>query len=201
MIRIADNWREACEFADIEFREYNHIPDAQNALISAEDAYERGKINFNEMAEIFSNSCKNIYSVDEIKKIYLNIIHNEFDDMADFIIYLQKNWYYTACLSNTCDAHWEQFLHSGRYPAIEMLDAHYASHLLGYRKPDEAIYRKVMSLLDTAGKNIIFFDDKPENVAGALRCGWNAVQIMPGKSSVSQMQAYIKMFEKNKKNP
>ncbi|MEI6520208.1 MAG: HAD-IA family hydrolase, partial [bacterium] len=133
--------------------------------------------------------------------IYLSIINKEFAGMTNFVSFLKNSGYQTACLSNTCDTHWEQFLHSGRYPAIEMLDTHLASHLLGVRKPEEAIYRKAMEILNCSGKSIIFFDDKSENVVGAMRCGWNAMQIMPGKSSIEQMQSYISRFEKYKKNP
>lgn len=200
MIKIADNWREACEFAGIDYREYNYIPEAQQSFNDAEDALERGNISFDEMAERFMLSSNGLYSIKEIKKIYLSIINIEFAGMVDFVKYLQNNDYHTACLSNTCDAHWEQFLHSGRYPAIEMLDTHLASHLLGVRKPEETIYRKAMEMLKADGKTIIFFDDKAENIAGAMRCGWNSMQIMPGKSSIEQMQRYIKHFEKNTQN-
>jgi putative hydrolase of the HAD superfamily len=200
MIRIADNWREACEFAGVEYRDYDNNHQAQDGRNAAEDALERGEISFDEMAERFRQSGDGAYSVDEIKKIYLSIINDEFAGMADFVSSLQNRGYLTACLSNTCDAHWEQFLHSGRYPAIEMLDEHFASHLLGVRKPEEVIYRKVMKLLGAAGKDIIFFDDRPDNVAGAMRCGWNVMQIMPGKSSIEQMRYYISRFEKNTKN-
>ncbi len=200
MIRIADDWREATQFAGITYRNTDESTVATAARNMAEDEYERGLISFDEMAIKLKQTSDEAYSVEEIKKIYLSIINNEFPGMADFVLSLQKNGYYTACLSNTCDAHWEQFLHSGRYPAIEMLDAHFASHLMGLRKPDEKIYRLAMEKLKTTGKDIIFFDDKTENISGALRCGWNAIQIKPNRSSILQMKNYISRFEKNTKN-
>lgn len=43
-------------------------------------------------------------------------------------------------------------------------------------KPDPAIYRLMEERLGLAGPELVFFDDSPANVEGALRCGWRAYQ-------------------------
>jgi len=42
-------------------------------------------------------------------------------------------------------------------------------------KPEEAIYRKLLSMLDLKADELVFFDDKAENVAGARAVGMEAI--------------------------
>jgi len=45
---------------------------------------------------------------------------------------------------------------------------------LGARKPEPAFYREVERRLGVAAEAILFWDDRPENVAAARECGWSA---------------------------
>lgn len=78
-------------------------------------------------------------------------------------------------LSNTCDAHWEYCL--GR--PFPFLDEYFPVHALSFRigtmKPDRDIYVKAAELCDVAPEKIFFVDDREENVAGAVRAGYDAV--------------------------
>jgi putative hydrolase of the HAD superfamily len=42
-------------------------------------------------------------------------------------------------------------------------------------KPEEAIYRKLLSMLDVKADELVFFDDKAENIAGARAVGMEAI--------------------------
>ncbi len=50
----------------------------------------------------------------------------------------------------------------------------FVSGAMGIKKPDEEVYRRITGVL---GKDIIFFDDKVENVNNAKKAGWNAVLV------------------------
>jgi epoxide hydrolase-like predicted phosphatase len=77
-----------------------------------------------------------------------------------------------GCLSNTNSIHWDHMLRSYRF--MSHFDRRFASQILGHAKPGSQIYSAVLKLLDVGPKQILFFDDKQENVDAALRLGWHA---------------------------
>lgn len=79
-----------------------------------------------------------------------------------------------GCLSNTNSIHWDKLLQS--YPFMRGFDRRFASQLLGCAKPHREIYEKTAELLSANPRQILFFDDKLENVESAQRLGWHARQ-------------------------
>ena len=77
-----------------------------------------------------------------------------------------------GCLSNTNSIHWDHLLSA--YEFMSHFDRRFASQLLGNAKPDRAIYDKVIELLGARPDQVLFFDDKPENVTTAQKLGWHA---------------------------
>ena len=77
-----------------------------------------------------------------------------------------------GCLSNTNSIHWEQLLK--RYSFMSDFDRRFASQLVGHAKPGREIYLRVADLLGARPHEIVFFDDKQENVSTAQQLGWNA---------------------------
>src|SRR5262245_19750485 len=53
----------------------------------------------------------------------------------------------------------------------------YVSYELGARKPEPAAFRTVVADMGFAPERVLFFDDSPENVAGARACGLVAVEV------------------------
>ncbi|HJV06730.1 MAG TPA: HAD family phosphatase [Chromobacteriaceae bacterium] len=83
-----------------------------------------------------------------------------------------KARYRLAVLSNNNALHWEKI---GRDMVWdELFDATFASHLLGLRKPEAAIYQHVQQQLAVSPSHIVFFDDNIECVEAARRVGWQA---------------------------
>lgn len=58
----------------------------------------------------------------------------------------------------------------------ELVDGHFASYLVGHRKPDPAYYAAVTAQLCVPAGQILFWDDTGENVAAARWAGWVAYQ-------------------------
>jgi putative hydrolase of the HAD superfamily len=79
-----------------------------------------------------------------------------------------------GCLSNTHSIHWDQLLQS--YPFMQNFDRRFASQILGFAKPGREIYEKAAEYLNAQPRQILFFDDKMENVETARRLGWSAHQ-------------------------
>lgn len=72
---------------------------------------------------------------------------------------------------------------STRFAAdLEVFSAVYSSFEIGRRKPDRAAFEHVASLIGTAPTRILFFDDSPENVAGAIDAGMQAAHVTSAAS-------------------
>ena len=60
------------------------------------------------------------------------------------------------------------------HPALAGFDQEYVSARLGLVKPDPAIYEAVETGSGFSGDDLIFADDRPENIDAAMARGWKA---------------------------
>lgn len=77
-----------------------------------------------------------------------------------------------GCLSNTNSIHWDHLL--SQYEFMSSFDRRFASQIVGHAKPGREIYTEVARHLGVAPHDILFFDDKAENVDTAQQLGWHA---------------------------
>ena len=94
--------------------------------------------------------------------------------MLDWAQRLQRSGIPTGILSNMPDA-MEAGLRA-RHRWIEAFNHHTWSHSLNLAKPEPAIYLRAAEGLHTAPANILFLDDKLENIEAALAVGMQAIQ-------------------------
>lgn len=77
-------------------------------------------------------------------------------------------------LSNTCDCHWQFIV--DRYPIItDYFPVRILSFEEGAMKPNRRIYEAAIERAGVPAEQIFFCDDRPENVAGAIAAGIDAV--------------------------
>jgi putative hydrolase of the HAD superfamily len=57
-----------------------------------------------------------------------------------------------------------------------------SSCYLGLRKPEPAIYRRALDILDRPAERILFIDDRDENVAAAITAGMKAIKFEGAES-------------------
>jgi HAD superfamily hydrolase (TIGR01509 family) len=55
------------------------------------------------------------------------------------------------------------------------------------RKPDLAIYKRALDILGRPAERVLFIDDRPENVAGAMGAGMHAIQFQGADSLRSEL--------------
>ncbi len=84
--------------------------------------------------------------------------------------------YTVSCLTNTNSIHWEHL--NAHYPVFKHFEPKLASHLLGFSKPDPRIYQAAQEALGVTGAEILFFDDKLENVTAAEEAGWRGCRFV-----------------------
>ena len=130
-------------------------------------------------------------SVQEAGQVHAAILGSDYPGAEDLVNELKTLGLPTLCLSNTNELHYQEFF-GGRFPVCNALDHLIASHRIGVNKPAPEAFQAIQDLLPPIEGEVIFFDDHPGNVAGALEFGWLAKQIDPGDETgadpVAQMR-------------
>ena len=71
-----------------------------------------------------------------------------------------------------------------------ILRFHYVSHIHGYIKPDPKAYKTFEDLFNVDPAEILFVDDRPENIEGARNAGWHAEVIGSENELFEVLQKY-----------
>jgi putative hydrolase of the HAD superfamily len=71
-------------------------------------------------------------------------------------------------------------------------DAVFYSHLIHKIKPHQEVYQFVQEGLELKGEEILFIDDRLENVEGAKKLGWKAFLHNPELDIVDEFDKYLK---------
>lgn len=178
LVRICDDWRQACTYAG--FAPPAEMDPAQ-ALRVREFvlSQEMGKLAF----ATFADDAAPLMGLSpaQIRAFSEAYIRGPYPGSVELVDELSSAGVATACLSNTNDHHWELMStpgHSSFFP-LHKLRHRFASHLVGARKPDEAIYAHVERATGLPAEAILFFDDVPDNVEAAQKRGWNVQRIDP----------------------
>ncbi len=211
VVRICSTWEEGCAAAGLDLRRPvapDRAPPSIDARTRLVHGITVGSITCAEFFETLSNGVGRLYAPHEFERVHRAWILGEYPGVSDLIARLgARPNILTACLSNTNHIHWEQ-LHEGvdapagarraarapRFPAFAGLSRRFASHELRLAKPDEAIYRAFEQEVGAPGDSIIFFDDKPENVAAAQALRWRAILIDPTTETAPQIERALSRF-------
>lgn len=137
------------------------------------DGFERGRVSGDEYYRLFCERTGSAPDRDELLLASSDIFHLE-PHTAALVGQLMLAGQRLGILSNTNEAHW-QFVKE-RYEILNGFEQFALSFRLGAMKPDGAIYAAAAELAGVSPEEIFFVDDRPENVAGALRAGFDAVQ-------------------------
>ena len=93
-------------------------------------------------------------------------------------------------LSNTCDAHWDWIDRQQHDLMTGPFDAVVLSHEVNSMKPDDQIYRAAELVAGVPTDQILFLDDKAENVQAAKMRGWKAEQCLGGDEAVAALRGH-----------
>ena len=147
----------------------------ESAVWSLRDEYDRGTLSSIEYYKKVLSSLDismDDKSIDELIAIDLgswkNIDPGTFSLMED----VKKAGYVLGILSNMP----HDFLAWGRKncPVFSLPHVSLFSCEVNLIKPEAAIYEKLLSMLEHEGANVVFFDDKPENIESARAAGIQA---------------------------
>lgn len=150
--------------------------DVWNLLFGStlQNDYESGRLTTAQLAEIVQAKLGGSIAPDAFARAISDIFWIN-HSILPVICQLRSAGWPLGILSNTCDAHWEWII-AGRYPFLLRSFHHRVlSYVVGAMKPERAIYEVAAEQAGVAPADILFFDDRPENVAGAHAAGWDAV--------------------------
>lgn len=105
----------------------------------------------------------------EIGEKYGGVFENAYTELKK----LKDNGNKVYLLSNLHELSFKDF---SKVFDTSIFDRLFLSFEIGLIKPDENIYKYVINEINDNPKYMCFFDDKPENVNSAKRCGMNAIQ-------------------------
>jgi putative hydrolase of the HAD superfamily len=107
--------------------------------------------------------------------------------MLDWAQSLQRAGIPTGILSNMGDAMETGLL--ARYSWIQDFDHHTWSHRLSIAKPEAAIYHHAALGMNTPAPNILFVDDRIDNIEAAHAVGMQAIQYLDHRTFLAEMEA------------
>ena len=135
--------------------------------------YERGDFSTAEFHQLFCEQTDSAPSLNDLAFAASNIFEAN-EPVVSLLGTLRRAGHPLGLLSNTNDAHWSFVTKA--FPALsQSFDAIALSFKLRSLKPDPEIYNKAARLAKIDPTKILFIDDRPENVAGAIEAKFDAV--------------------------
>ena len=200
LVRICRSFGEACRLAQIDVRGAIEGRVAQRIRYEFSQRFNTGQCDEQSWASDLSRALDGLYTPDELRRVHHAWTRTEYEGVHDLVCEIEATGVATACLSNTDQAHWTRLVHHDgasalagdpEYPTVHRLQHRHASHLFGMTKPSPAIYRAFEAATQLSGRDILFFDDLPENVRAARDVGWRAERIDPYNETVPQLRRWL----------
>jgi len=203
LVRICRTWEEACTRIGMDVRTNDAWERNRLARREITRQYGIGRIDCDSYARKISELMDGLYHPEEITRVHDAWTIEDYPDVADLLTRLNAAGMPTACLSNTNHGHWVRLAHEvdGRtrpgepeFPVVRLIQHRFASHLMGFAKPDPAIYSAFESAMNVQPGEILFFDDLEENIAAAHQVGWIARQIDFRIETAPQIESHLQEF-------
>ena len=111
------------------------------------------------------------------------------DEQVLALVERVREKYRVAMLSNSTDA--LKDLLENRYHVADRFEIIVNSALLGTAKPDQAIYKEMLRQLDLKANEVVFIDDRAENIAAAAAMGIHVIWFVHADELERQLAIYL----------
>jgi glucose-1-phosphatase len=149
--------------------------DGVNRFIGESDItvkYEAGLVTRREFFEQARQAIGFQGTFEEFGEFFADIF-TEIPPMIELHAALRRRGVPTWIFSNTNDLAIEHIRRS--FPFFKNFDGYIFSYEIGAMKPDAKIYEALEKLSGRRGADIVYLDDRPENVAAGSTRGWRAI--------------------------
>jgi len=134
--------------------------------------YEIGRLTRREFYERVREATGFGGTLEEFGDFFADIF-TEIPPMIELHSRIRQRGIPTYIFSNTNDLAIEHVRRN--FPFFSNFDGYIFSYEVGTMKPDPAIYEALEKLSGRSGADIVYLDDRPENVAGGKVRGWRAI--------------------------
>jgi FMN phosphatase YigB (HAD superfamily) len=157
-----------------------------------QNRFEHGRISTAGFLETLVASLENPKPVSDPRLLTdaLSDMFQPIESMTAAIDQLRNSGTRMGILSNTCDAHWNWILRQQHPMMSGPFDAIVLSFEVNAMKPDDQIYRAAELSAGVPSDQILFLDDKAENVRAAKQRGWQAEQCLGGDSAIGVLKRH-----------
>jgi HAD superfamily hydrolase (TIGR01509 family) len=153
---------------DIE-REYKHRPgNIANRIEVFGKEVEKGRASHDELMALIKKLTNNTQNLDDL--------YHPKEAKKEVIAYIQElnSDYMLALLTN-------EFSDFDRSNKIWRLEKYFGNNIfqsskMGFSKPDEEAYKYVLLKLEKSPNEVVYIDDKVNNIKGARKVGMNVIQ-------------------------
>jgi len=142
-----------------------------------------GKISSRQFWEYFSNKIFRNIEIDLFEKFFRPTLNQEIIEIIKEL--REKNC--IVCGTNTIEIHYQIHLKNGDY---RFFDHVYASHQLGFAKPEPRFYQYIEDKERIGLDRIIFIDDTLENVIAARKIGIKSIHFVDTYSLKNTLTNY-----------
>lgn len=152
------------------------------------DRFERGDISEEEYRSITEAALQINLSVEDFDKGLSNLYLDETEGINSLLKELRKN-YRIIALSNTNSIH-EKVWRIKYKDTMDQFEKIFRSHKMNTRKPENQPYLIALDYLKMKPEEVIFLDDKEENIEPAKTLGMETIKV----ESPAQMKFELKQF-------
>jgi FMN phosphatase YigB (HAD superfamily) len=147
--------------------------------------YETGKLSSFEYYQRVSQRLAIDVSMETFQELWGNMFLPEPLLSESFLADL-KHKYRLFLLSNTNEIHFEYV--ARRYPILKHIEERLLSYQVGCMKPDPRIFELAIERAGLPAEDILFTDDRTENVEAAKMVGIQAIQFHSEKQLIREMR-------------
>lgn len=156
------------------------------------DKFERGDLTEEEYRKITNENLGMNLSKKDFDEGLTALYLDETDDINSLLKELKKN-YRVIALSNTNIIHkrvWKE-----KYKdTMDQFEKVFSSHEINTRKPETEPYLIALNYLKMKPEEVIFLDDKPENIEPAKTLGMKTITVKSPAQMRFELKTFIKIY-------
>jgi len=145
--------------------------------------YETGRITTDQFFAQIQKLTGYDGTVDEFAVAFGDIF-SPINEMIEWQAKLKSQGIPTFIFSNTNELAVRHI--TSAFPFFGGFDEYIYSHLVGSMKPEPKIYEAVESATNRSGRQILYIDDKSENIEGGKSRGWHTIHHVAPKDTLAQ---------------
>ena len=152
------------------------------------DDFDRGLVEIDGLVEHYCDLYPE--DADLIRKLFYNndLMTVKRERVWDRVRQLKMKGYRIYILSNYSEYLFKY--HTDGLPFHKYLDGGVVSYEVHLIKPEPEIYRHLLEKYDIDPGESVFFDDRPENIAGAKKAGIEGVLVTSEKDLLSELEKF-----------